>query len=222
MDVQTILLDIESQRDFFDPLGACYKPHSLTVARHIYRLFDWAKRRHVPVISTLLRLPRNGPGPFGPTPHCLVGTYGEEKLPLTVLPNRINLGLRNVTDLPRDILEAYRQIIVEKRHTDIFAHARLERLITELGPTTFVVCGAGLGQGIAEAVIGLRSRGFAVVVAEDAVLDVEAPGQHLATERMTAKGAVFLPTHDIVAPKPEPAHTLRSALARRHVSNGAA
>jgi nicotinamidase-related amidase len=195
-----ILLDVESQRDFFSPGGACYSPEAAKAARRIYRLFAWARRCRVPVISTVLRVRPGQRGPICNCPHCLEGTEGEGKLPKTVLSRRINLGLRNTTDLPDHIFQRYQQVIFEKRHTDIFAHARAERLITELPMATFVVCGAGIAAGIVQAAVGLRSRGFPVVLAQDAVVAVRSAAARMAYLRMQAKGVVFAPTAEILAP----------------------
>jgi len=56
----------------------------------------------------------------------------------------------------------------------------------------------GVGQGIAQAAIGLRSLGFGVIIAKDAVLATDGPQYILPVERMEAKGAVLLPTDKIV------------------------
>ena len=198
MEHERILLDIEVQRDFFTPGGSCYLKEASRYAARIYDLFDWAKANRMPVISTVLRVPRSRRGPLADVPHCVEGTDGERKVARTVLHSRVNLGLRNTTDLPEDLFRKYRQVIFEKRHTDIFFHARAERLITRLSPGTFVVCGAGLAWGVAQASIGLRNRGFAVIVASDAVLDLADPKAEMARLRMEAKGALFLPTNKII------------------------
>jgi nicotinamidase-related amidase len=200
--IERVLLDVETQRDFFCPGGSCYNPKALKALKGIYMLFDWARRGHIPVLSTVLRVRKQEIGPLAPVPHCVDDTWGEQKLARTALPHRINLGLLNTTDLPEYLLSHYRQVIIEKRETDLFAHARAERLITELPRTTFVICGAGLAKSIAQAAIGLRTRGFGVIVAADAVLDLGDPAAAMARSRMEAKGVVFAPTQDIVAPRP--------------------
>ena len=132
-------------------------------------------------------------------PHCVEGSLGERKLPRTLLPRRLNLGLGTNTDVPKYLFEQYQQVIFEKRNPDIFHHARAERLLSEL-PTslTFVLCGAGVAQGIKQAVIGLRSRGFGVVVAEDAVLSLDDPLAEMSWLQMMAKSAQVLPTAQVV------------------------
>ncbi|MCD6304552.1 MAG: isochorismatase family protein, partial [Planctomycetes bacterium] len=194
MTPDRILLDIDCQRDFFSPGGTCYTPAAGPVARNIYRLFTWARIYRVPVLSAVLRVRPGDQGPLADRPHCIDGTEGEKKLPKTILARRINLGLRNTTDLPDHIFRDYRQVILEMRHVDLLAHARAERLITELPPVTFVICGAGVAGGIVKAAVGLRSRGFAVIVARDAVLTLRPAAAEMARLRMEAKGVIFAPT----------------------------
>ncbi|MFP4104454.1 MAG: isochorismatase family protein [Phycisphaerae bacterium] len=201
MDHQRILLDIESQRDFFSPDGECYTAKAGLAAENIERLFDWAKEEVIPVISTVLRVRSGEIGPLTSVPHCIEGTLGEKKMAGSLMPRRINLGLRNSTDLPKEIFEKHQQVIIEKRDTDIFAHARAERLITELTPGTVIVCGAGIGKGIYQATVGLRARGFGVVIAEDAVVDLDDEFAEMAMLRMQAKGAVPTATSNIVSPQ---------------------
>jgi nicotinamidase-related amidase len=198
MHLERILLDVEVQRDFFSPGGSCYAPQAAVAARNVRRLFAWARRSGIPVISTVLRVRRGERGPLAPVPHCLDGSEGERRIPGTVLPRCVDLGIRNSTDLPGDLFERYRQVIFEKRYTDIFRHARAERLLTELDGGTFVVCGAGSAGGIVEAVVGLRQRSFKVILAADAILDLNDPRAEYAWLRMVAKGAVPLSTGEIV------------------------
>lgn len=202
MRFDKVLLDIEVQRDLFSPEGACANGHSAEAARNVRKLFHWARRQSLPVLSTVLRLRRDHRGPLAPVPHCVEGTVGEQRLPGTVLPRCVDLGIRGTTDLPRDLFDRYQQVVIEKRFTDIFSHPRAERLLTELEADTFVVCGAGSAHGVVEAVVGLRNRRFKVILAADAILDLGDPGAEMAWLRMLAKGAVPLSTSEIIALPP--------------------
>ena len=204
MSYELMLLDIETQRDFFSPGGSCYSPRAGQAAKKIARLFTWARKSRIPVLSTVLRVRHHEHGPMAEADHCVEGGDGERKLTRTLLPSRVNLGLRNTTDLPPDLFDENQQVIVEKRHTDIFVHARIERLLTTLTEGTFVICGAGLAHGIAQAAIGLRTRGFGVILAEDAVSDLGDELATMAARRMEAKGVIFAPTDEIVEPKQRP------------------
>ncbi len=196
---EIVLLDIATQADFFLPGGSMYTREATGVRLQVYKLFKWARQNHYPIISTVLRVSPNRIGPMGHIPHCVEGTYGERKLSKTLISPHIDLGMRNITDLPEDILQQYRQVIFEQRSTDIFDHARADRLLSELlRPMTFVVCGAGVSFGISQAAIGLRNRGYGVVVPSNAVLDFGSHHTKRASKRMGAKGVVFLPTEKII------------------------
>ena len=212
MDHERIVLDIGTQRDFFLPSGSLYTDAAAEAAKSIYRVFEWVRANNIPVISMVLRVRPPGRGPMGERPHCVDGTSGEKKLPRTVLPRRVNLGLLNSTDLPGDLFGRYQQVIFEQRDTDIFAHARAERLLTELRGSTFILCGAGVAQGLVQAAVGLRTRGFGVIVAGDAIVDFGHPRAEMARLRMQAKGAIFAPTADIIAtPIPRKRRAFRAA-----------
>jgi len=222
MDQERILLDMETQRDFFEPSGSCYSRRSDPVAVNIRRLFRWARRNEIPVISTVLRVRKGEKGPLANIPHCVEDSPGEQKMSGTLMPTRINLGLRNTTDLPRDIFERFQQVIFEKRDTDILAHARLERLITELHPVTFIICGTGVAHGIVQAAIGLRRRGFSVILVRDAVLEMREETEEMAYLRMEAKNVVFAPTREIIIPSPARTSTRQSGRFRRTNKTNAA
>jgi len=210
-----ILLDLEVQKDFFAPGGSCYSDRSAEAARNVRKLFAWVRRENIPVISTMLRVPAAHKGPLAPVPHCVEYTEGEQRLPGALAKRYIDLGIRGSTDLPRDIFTQYQQVVFEKRYTDIFLHVRAERLLTELRADTFIICGAGSARGIVEAVVGLRHRGFNVVLAADAILDLDDPNAEMAWLRMLAKGAIPLSTEELMLPGPPP--RLRDKLAEQRV-----
>ena len=79
-----------------------------------------------------------------------------------------------------------------------------ERLLTELDVGTFVLFGAGVAHGICQAAIGLRTRGFGVILAHDAVLDLGHELAPMAARRMEAKGVIFAPAREIISPKRKP------------------
>ena len=209
MHYERIILDMESQRDFFSPGGSCFTPDNLSAGHNIRRLFKWARRRGIPVLSTMLRLRPGSRGPMAEAPHCIEGTNGAKRISRTLLNRYIDFGVRASTDLPGDIFEQFQQVIVEKRCTNIFDHPRLERLVTELSAETFIMCGAGSAQGIVQAVVGLRHRKFEIVLAADAIVDLDDPDAEMAWMRMLAKGAVPLAVDEIIAPERSPGPLLR-------------
>ncbi|MFA6133313.1 MAG: isochorismatase family protein [Phycisphaerae bacterium] len=191
-----VLLDVDSQVDFFEG-GRRSGGESATVAHNIRRLFGWADLQCVPVISTILRVRPCEMVFMGGAPYCVEDTDGEHKLPGTLLSPFLNMGLRNTTDVPLRLFRQYRQVLFEKRVTDMFTHVAFERLVTSLRPATFIICGADLERGVLQAALGLRHRGSRVIVARDAVVTGGGPAGEMAWRRMEAKGVTFLSTQQI-------------------------
>ena len=199
MQERSILMDIQVQGDLFLPTGSLYVRGGARATANIVRLFHWARTTGVPVVSSALLVRRHERGPFGRIAHCVEGSEGAMKLPRTLLPRRVNLGLAHTADLPRDLLRQVQQVLFETRDPDIFRHQKFERLVTELPKDyTFVLCGATVALGVKQAVLGLRRRGFDVVLAEDAMVDLGHPRTEMAWLQIVAKGARPLPTAQIV------------------------
>lgn len=194
-----ILLDIHTQRDLLTRGGALYIPEATSIARNVQKLFSWARATETPAISAQILLRPGRRGPFSETPHCLEGTQGASKIPGTMLPRRVNLGLAHTADLPPRLFDEYQQAIFETRDPDVFRHQKFERLISELpNDITFVLCGATVEYGIKQAVLGLRLRRYPVIVADDAVLQLGGPESEMAWLQVLAKAAAPLPTTHIV------------------------
>ena len=64
MKYERVLLDIEVQHDFFDPSGSCYTPEARKARANVKRLFQWARRNQIPVMSTVLRVRKGEIGPL--------------------------------------------------------------------------------------------------------------------------------------------------------------
>ena len=101
-------------------------------------------------------------------------------------------------DVRNEIPARRHQLIFETWDEDIFHHQKLERLITELvGARTFILCGASIAVGIKQAVLGLRKRGHDVIIASDAVLDLNDPATEMAWLRIVAKGAQLMTVAEV-------------------------
>ena len=198
MQYERILLDFETQRDYFDACGKCVYKNADRVISNVRRLFKWVRREHVPVISTMLWTPQSRDATLGDNSVCVAGTPGSKKVGGTILPKHIIFDYRNSTDLPCALFESYQQVVFESRFSDIFAHPRIDRLVTQLGPSTYIICGATLDASVIQAVLGLRSRGASVIVVRDAVLVPDGYDAEMGYRRVAAKGAVLCSTSQVI------------------------
>ncbi len=188
-----ILIDVNTQKDFFLADGSvCIRNHRRVLA-HIRRMIAWARRNNIPVISTCEVYSNNNNGGNGAN-YCLDGTDGQKKITYTLLNNRISFPADNSADLSRDVLRQYRQVILHKRCFDPFDEPRIDRLLSELRAKEFVLIGASAEGAVAAMALGLLLRGKRVTVITDAVGSHDKNDSKMAFRKMKAKGARLVET----------------------------
>ncbi|HEW78387.1 MAG TPA: isochorismatase family protein, partial [Phycisphaerales bacterium] len=152
-----ILIDINTQIDFFLAEGsACIRNHRRVLA-NVRRMMAWARRRNIPIISTCEVYPNHNN--HSEVNYCIDGTDGQRKIRYTLLSNRANFPADGSTDLPTDILRRYRQIILHKRCIDPFDEPRIERLLSEVRANEFLLIGACAEDAVKATALGLLQRG---------------------------------------------------------------
>ena len=190
-----ILVDIDTQKDFLLARGkACIRNHRRVLA-HIRRVIAWARSQQVPIISTAEVYPNNnGENTIG---YCIDGTDGQKKVRYTLLSDRVSLAADGNTDLPRDMLRQHRQIILHKRCVDPFDEPRIDRLLSELRASEFILVGASLEGAVKMTALGLLQRGKKVTVVIDAVGTHNNREAKLALRKMETKGARLIDTRKL-------------------------
>ncbi len=185
-----ILIDVNTQKDFFLANGnVCVRNHRRVLA-NIRRVMAWARRNNISVISTCEVYPNNNNGNgCSATDYCIDGTDGQKKIRYTLLNNRVSFPADGNTDLPLDILRRYRQIVLHKRCIDPFEEPRIERLLTEVQADEFILIGASLEGAIEAMALGLLQRGKKVRVVVDALGLHNKRQAKLALRKIEAKGA---------------------------------
>ena len=126
--------------------------------------------------------------------YCIDGTEGQKKIRYTLLENRINFPADGSTDLPRDMLRRYRQVILHKRCVDPFEEPRIDRLLSEVRANEFILVGASIEGAVMATALGLLQRGKRVSVVVDAVGSHNKREARLALRKMEAKGAKLIET----------------------------
>jgi nicotinamidase-related amidase len=187
-----ILVDIDTQKDFLLVSGkSCIRNHRRVLA-NIRRVMAWARCHNVPIISTA-EVYSNDNGNGTPS-HCIDGTEGQQKIHYTLVDNRISLAADGSTDLPRDILRQYRQVILHKRCVDPFDEPRIDRLLSELRASEFILVGTSLEGAVKATALGLLQRGKRVTVIIDAIGSHNTSDAKLALRKMETKGAKVIET----------------------------
>lgn len=190
-----ILIDVDTQRDFLLAGGkACIGNHR-RVLSHIRRVMAWARQRDIPIISTAEVHPNhNGESENG---YCIDGSDGQKKIRYTLFNNRISFAADGNTDLPRDMLRRYKQVILHKRCVDPFDEPRIDRLLSEVKASEFILIGTSLEGAIGATALGLLQRGKKVTVVIDAVGSHNKKEAKLAQRKMETKGAKLIETRKL-------------------------
>jgi len=190
-----VLVDVDTQRDFLLATGkVCIRNHR-RVLGHIRRIMAWARSRGVPIISLAQVYPNNnGESEYG---YCIDGTEGQRKVRYTLVGNRISFPADGNTDLPRDLLRLYRQVILHKRCVDPFQEPRIDRLLSEVRANEFIIIGSTAEGAVKATALGLLQRGQNVIVVADAIGSQNKREAKLALRKVEAKGAKLVETKRI-------------------------
>jgi nicotinamidase/pyrazinamidase len=184
-------LDVDTQNDFMDKSGKLYVPGAERIIPKLRRLFDFARKNTVTIISTTDAHEADDPE-FQRFPiHCVRGTEGQRKLQETLLAHPLVFPNKPVD---RNLLDAVRrnqQIIVEKQDLDVFQNPVMERLLRVLPPRA-IVFGVATEYCVKLACLGLRRCGVHAAVVSDAVRALTPKGERESMEEMRAAGVDFI------------------------------
>jgi nicotinamidase-related amidase len=187
-----VLIDVSTQRDYFLAQGsACIRNHRHVLA-NVRRMMAWARRKDIPVISTCEVYPNNN-GHSDPG-YCIDGTWGQRKISYSMLSRRASFPANSANELPGDILRRFQQVILHNRCSDPFEEPRIDRLLTEILASEFIVIGACAEGAVEAVVLGLLQRGKRVAVVCDAVGSHDKREGKMAFRKMRAKGAKLVET----------------------------
>lgn len=185
-----VVIDIDTQRCFFDGNGKTGIHNNKTVLANIQRVIAWTRSKHIPVVSTM-QMPSNNA-------YCCnfqgADASDFEKIDCTLRNRRTLFNASDCTDLPIEILERYDQVIFCKRHIDPFEEPRADRMLSELKIDEFILIGSLAEGAIKATALGLLARHKNVRVLVDAIVSNIRFEANLALRHMLAKGAKLTKT----------------------------
>lgn len=174
-----VILDLNTQRDLLlaDGAGTVFQAEKLHDP--LRKLFMFAQRNQVPVISTRfdhLTTPGRSSGMPGVRSAgegapgkliCLPTSAGYQKMPFTTLRKRREWGLDCGTDLPVDGFRTTQQYVFDLPSMNLFECPRLDRLLSESTADEFLIAGMPLEWTVRTAVLGMLARRHKVVMVSD-------------------------------------------------------
>lgn len=211
-----VLIDVATQRDFLVTGAPLPVADRTGIAPRIRALMAWGRAKRLPVISCIEAY-RPSDDFNGKPRHCVDGTPGQQKMPYTLLPERMLLEADNSFSVPIDVLKRCRQVIFRKRTDDLLANPKAERLVNELNPDRFVIFGVGLETWIRLLALGLMVRKKRVTVVGDACGYWDPVAADLTLRQLEAKGILIARTEELTLPEPAaPRRRTRPIVRRLH------
>lgn len=182
--------DIDTQLDFMVPGGALYGPGAENLIAAIAALNVFAASHRIPLISTADAHPENAAEFQVWPPHCVAGTFGQQKPTATLLPKRAIVPYDPGFDLA-SLDTAVEQIIVEKNDLDMFSNPHVPALLEKVAPKTAecYVYGIFIDYCVKCALMGLVQSGRKVLLVQDAAASIsQEAGDHVIQEFLAAGG----------------------------------
>jgi len=190
-------LDVDTQRDLMLSGGALYVPGAERMAPKLRRLFDFARKHDIFILSTVDAHSRDDPEFANVPVHCLRKTDGQRKIDDTLLPRSLIFENK---PLNRNLLEAlkkHRQIIVEKQTHSPFDNPVTEKLLKAL-PQHAIVFGVPLEHSVLQACLGLRRSGIKTALITDAVGSLDPHAAARVFKEMQQRGVELITTEALM------------------------
>src|SRR4051812_37287765 len=211
-----IILDLNTQRDLLSSDGVYPVFQADKLAEPLKRLFTFAHRNEVPVISTRFNQ-LMAPGQAGSGPAKLIcnpNTPGYQKMPFTNLRRRTEWPPDCGTSLPVDGFRTVQQYVFDLPKLNLFECPRLDRLLSESTVEVFLVIGAPLEWTVRTAVLGLLARRHKVAMVSDCVGMWDPYEGDMALRQIESKNVEWM-TADQVAERYNAVTRLRAMRAAR-------
>jgi len=195
-------MDVDTQRDFMLPDGALYVPGAERIIPRLRRLFDFARKHGITIISSTDAHTSDDPEFREFPPHCVQGTTGQRKIDETLLPRPVTIENRLVDRNLLELLQKNQQVIVQKQALDVFTNPTTERLLRAL-PQRAVVFGVTTEYCVKHACAGLRRLGVKTVLVTDAVCALSPAAGNSALSEMQRAGVEFVTTETLLTSQAE-------------------
>lgn len=195
--IPCVLVDLNTQFDFFGGEGACPVVNYLEKHACLRRIVAWAKRNQVPIISSMDSHRRVDSDSNGIPKHCVEGSCGQKKLPFTVLPNHVFVAGDNTLAVSVDLFKTHQQVIFPQRDTDLFTNPKADRFLTQLDAEEFILYGAIAEHEIKAVALGLLVRNKRVSIIADGCGSWNPSAFDLSLRQAVAKGARVINTCDL-------------------------
>lgn len=189
--MRTVFFDVDTQIDFLYPSGALYVPGAEKIVPTLGKLTRFAAERKIPIISDVDAHAENDPEFQVWKPHCIAGTFGQQKAAVTRLPNAAILDSKLDISAP--------QIIVEKQVLDAFSNPNLRPMLDKLAADRYVVYGVVTEICVRCAANGLLKTGARVEIVNDAVKSLSRAEEQAFLADFQSRGGKLISSAEVLS-----------------------
>lgn len=175
------------------PEGALYVPRAERMRPKLRRLFQFALKNNIQIISSVDAHSADDPEFSQFPPHCISGTEGQKKLEETLMHRPLFLENRHQDRNLMEDVRKYSQIVIEKQAFDIFSNPVTEKILRVL-PSRAIVFGVATEYCVKFACLGLRRNNVHTVLVTDAVAALSSKTEKEAMDEMREVGVEFIPS----------------------------
>lgn len=192
MTLPPAFFDVDTQIDFMAPDGSLYVKGAEDIRPRLKRLMSYARRHHIPILSSADAHPPDDPSFAQWPPHCVVGTRGQQRIPETHNPDAYVVP--NWPCAFEASVEWPAQIIIEKQEYDASTNVNFDAILQALGERYFVVFGVATDYCVRGTALSLLKKGLSVQLVTDAIKAINEENGRKAIDEVTAAGAQLVTT----------------------------
>lgn len=198
--MKNVFFDVDTQLDFLYPAGALYVPGAEKLIDALAGLTRFASSHGVQIISTADAHGEDDSEFAVWKPHCVAGTFGQQKAGVTLLNQALVLSTdpEALSEI-RPRLASARQIIIEKQKLDAFTNPHLSPLLDSLQADRFVLYGVVTELCVRSAAFGLLDRGSRVELVLDAIQSLSAPDERDFLNQFEVRGGTISTVAEVTA-----------------------
>lgn len=171
--------------------GPLYVPGAERLIPKFRRIFDFARKHEIFVLSCADSHGVDDPEFQDLPPHCIKKTGGQRKIDETLLPRPFIFENKPADRNLLDTIQKNKQVIIEKQSLDVFSNPITEKLLRALPPHALVF-GVPLEHSVRIACLGLRRMSIKTALISDAVRPLEPRRGDQALEEMRQAGVEFI------------------------------
>ncbi|MGA8151104.1 MAG: isochorismatase family protein [Terriglobales bacterium] len=196
---ETVLWEVDTQRDFMLPGGALYVPGAERLIPNLRKLVDLARAGRAFLISSACQHTPDDPEFSVFPPHCVRGTLGAQLIPEARTDKLFTVPNDPQFVLPSDF-RGYEQVLLEKQTLDVFENPNTARIVDRFPSTTeFVIFGVVTEYCVRCAANGLLARGRRAAIVVDAIETLKKEVGQETTSELVAKGVRLVSTEEVLA-----------------------